>query len=97
MAEQRRLAVVMSAFAVAMKAKADRLQPGDVDQMRDLSIRILERGEGLRDAITAFAFAYGRHRRDPEALAFLGEDLLRAVQRDLRPEPIDLHRRDIHG
>lgn len=96
MADDRQ-AVCFEAFAVAMMAKADRLQACDVDRMRDLSIRVLEIGDGLRDAITAFSFSYGQHRRDPEALAYLGADLMRAVERAVRPEPVDQCRRDIHG
>lgn len=89
--------VLLAALAVAMRARTGGLIGHEVDDMRIRAEELLERDDELRRAIMGFATGYELHRHDPAAVAELGEELDRNIERDLRPVPPDIERRDIHG
>ncbi|PZQ99914.1 MAG: hypothetical protein DI533_04590 [Cereibacter sphaeroides] len=89
--------VASAAFAVGMKAKCAELTALDVEQLRSQTEELLADGDPLRAAILAFATQYELCRFDAAQLVDLGNQLCRAVEIALLPEPPDLDRRDIHG
>ena len=58
---------------------------------------LLESDHPIFRAITDFATQYEFHRRDAAQLAELGRELRAEIERQLRPDPPDLDRKDIHG
>ncbi len=89
--------VASSAVTVALKAKVGSLTPMDVEQLRTQAEELLDEGVPLRGAVFDFATQYELVRRAPDELLPVADALFQAVQVALRPEPPDLHRRDIHG
>lgn len=88
--------VLLAAVAVAFSARGGRVQPHAVADLRQLA-EALPPDHPLRFEAIAFAAAFDTHRRDPQALASLGEALDRGITRILRRDPADLERKDIHG
>jgi hypothetical protein len=88
--------VLLAAQAVSMRARCAGLTPLEVDAMRVRAEELLPRGDQLRAAIVQFCTMF-ELRPDPAALAELGAELGRAVDRALRPAPIDQGRSDIYG
>jgi hypothetical protein len=98
MTARRGLRVVAgNAFAAALRAKCATITALDVDQLRAEAEALLPEGHSLRAAVLAFATRYEGIRRDAAALIAAGDDLARAVELALMPEPPDLGRADIHG
>lgn len=91
------LSVAFDAFAVAMRAKAGQLDPLDVDQLVAAAGDALTADDPLARAITHFATQHQLLRRDPAALAELGQELSHAVDLALIPVPPGCERADIHG
>lgn len=104
-----RLPALFAAQVVAMNAKVGSLTLHAVDDLRTKAEELLAKRDPLRAAIIAFASQYEVHRRDPKALASMGETLEAALRVALDvphpaslpdpsqwPAPVDLHRRDIH-
>ena len=89
--------VLLAAYAVALRARQGGVTAEDVSDMRVRAEELLPRGSSLRAAVYCFATMYELHRHDPAAVAELGLALDRDISRALRPEPVDLSRRDIHG
>ncbi len=87
---------LLAAAAVALSARCGRLQP---HQVYILTARAadLPAEDPLRGVAMLFASHYPAHRRDPEALASLGEELDRGIRRALAPATVGAGRRDIHG
>lgn len=91
-----RMPVLMAAQAVALSARTGGLRRDQVDDMRTKAEELLERGDTFRTAVLMFATQFEAEWRDRVAVVSLGEELQRSVDRALRPDPPDLHRRDIH-
>jgi hypothetical protein len=89
--------VAGSAVTVALKAKVGSLTPMDVEQLRVQAEELLDDDAPLRGAVFGFATQYELVRRSPGELVPVADALFQAVQLALRPDPPDLHRRDIHG
>jgi len=87
----------MAALAVAMKAKARVLSADDVADMVNDAGELLLADHPVRIAITQFALGYELHAARPDEVHGLGVNLHAAIARALRPDPPDLHRKDIHG
>ena len=95
--DERQGPVLLAALSVALRARMGGLTAEEVSDMRVRAEELLDRGSSLRAAVFSFATMYELHRRDPAALVVLGEELDRGLSRALRPDPVDLSRRDIHG
>ncbi len=91
------VAALMAAFSVAMSARCNQLTPHAVEDMRIKAEEILGREHAAYPVITTFATMYEMHRRDPAALAELGEDLERGLKYATAPAPRMPERRDIDG
>lgn len=89
--------VEMMAVTVALRARSGALTPETVAALSVQAREHLADGSFLAGAINHFCRRYVEVHRDAAALADIGSDLHRAVLLDLVPEPLDLHRRDIHG
>lgn len=89
--------VLSDAFAVALSAKTGDITPLAVDHLRGQAEELLPEGTPFRAAVLHFASLYEVFRRDPVRLVEMGDELARAVEIALLPEPPDLHRSDIHG
>ena len=87
---------LLAATAVAMSARGGAVRPEAVQQLRDLAAA-LPADHPLRFEALGFAAAFDTYRRNPQALAVLGEALDRGITRALRRDPVDLGRKDIHG
>lgn len=88
--------VLLAAIAVALSARCGSVRPHAVTDLRQLA-ETLPSDHPLRFEAMAFAAAFDTHRRDPQALASLGDALDRGITRILRRDPADLGRKDIHG
>lgn len=88
--------LLLAATAAAMAARVGSLTAAQVVDLDTLA-SAAPQGHPLRFAALMFCEQFDAHFRDPAALAELGEGLDRAIARALRPEPVDLARRDIHG
>lgn len=95
-------AVLMAAAAMALRAR--QAQGGvalptrfQVDALADRARADLTEGHPLRSEVVMFCQQWAHVRRDPAAVVALGEALWRGIGRLTRPEPVDAHRRDIHG
>ena len=88
--------ILLAATAAAMAARTGTLQPHRVHELREQATA-LPVGHPLRFDVLAFCLAWDLNRRDPDALATIGEGLDRGIARALRPDPIDRTRSDIHG
>lgn len=88
--------VASAAFAVALQAKCNRL---DAHAVRQLAVQAecLPDTNALRTGISRFAQDFHRHRRQPDQLVTIGDQLAACVTDALRPVPTDLDRKDIHG
>lgn len=89
--------VAGNAFAAALRAKCGTISALDVDQLRTEAEALLPEGHALRLAVTRFATRWENDRFFPVELRAAGDDLARAVELALLPEPPDLGRTDIHG
>ncbi len=89
--------VAGNAFAAALKAKCGTISALDVDQVRAEAEAHLPEGDPLRLAVTRFATRWESDRFFPVEMIAAGDELARAVELALRPEPPDLGRTDIHG
>jgi hypothetical protein len=87
---------LLAAQAVSMRARTAGLAAHEVDAMRIRAEELLPRDDQLRAAILQFCTMF-ELRPDPAALADLGAELGRAVDRALRSAPVDADRSDIHG
>lgn len=92
-----RIPIQLAALCISYRARIDDLDPEDVANMRTQAEELLETDDPLLREVTAFVVGYELAFRDPPRLAELGEELRRAVEIDARPDPVDAHRRDIHG
>lgn len=88
--------ILLSATAVALSARTGGLQLHQVDALEDQA-RALPPDHPLRFDALSFVLHWREYRRDPEAIAELGEALDRGIARVLRKDPIDRNRSDIHG
>lgn len=91
-----RMSLRMAALAAGLAAKAGTLDPADVARLDGASGALLEEDDALRISIADFVAGHDERRRDPDALAELGDALVRAVELDAYTPP-DLHRSDIYG
>lgn len=92
------VAALTAALAVAMNARMGQLVQHHVDDMRTKAEELLPRDHQAYPLIMGFATQYELHRRDPAALASLGEDLERGIRRAVAPASPELpFRRDIDG
>jgi len=92
-----RMPVLLGALTLAMRGRT--FQPVtvlEVDELRARAEAILPEGCQLRAGVMAFATRFEAARRDPFALHDAGEDLHRAVLREMWTAP-DAGRVDIHG
>lgn len=72
---------LLAAFAVALSARTQTLTAQAVDDMRARAEELLTPTHPVRPAIIAFATQYELHRRDPEKLAELGDELEACLRR----------------
>ncbi|MGS4947407.1 hypothetical protein ACVDG3_18165 [Meridianimarinicoccus sp. RP-17] len=91
------IAIGMNALSVAMKAKCGQLTANDVADLVNDAGELLDSGQPVRIAVTTFATGYELYAHDPAYLRTLGVELHEAVARAVQPDPVDIHRRDIHG
>lgn len=89
--------VRMSAFSVAMAAKAGQLEPSAVDALWYQAEHHLEDADPLRAEISRFKTAFEINMRRPDRVAELGHELTRAVEIAARPDAPDAGRADIYG
>ncbi len=91
-------AALMAAFAVAMNARTNQLTQHLVDDMRAKAEELLPREHQAYPLILGFATQYELHRRDPEALATLGETLQHGIRLAVAPASPELpFRSDLDG
>lgn len=88
--------LLLAATSVAMSARTGKLNFAQVVALTEAAEQA-EPGHPLRFAAQMFREGYDANWRDPKAIEALGEGLDRDIARVLRPEPVDLSRRDIHG
>lgn len=89
---------LMAAFAVALSARTRTLTPHAVEDMRIKAEELMPRDHLARPAILAFATQYDLHRRNPERLAELGDELEACLRRAVAPPtPERPWRADIDG
>ena len=89
---------LMAAFAVAMSARTNQLTPHAVEDMRIKAEEVLKRDHPAYPVILNFATQYELHRRDPAALAQLGETLELGVRMAVQPsQPDRPTRMDLDG
>lgn len=91
------VAIGMNALSVAMKAKCGQLTASDVADLMNDAGELLDAQQPVRIAVTTFATGYELYDDDPAYLRTLGVELHEAIARAFRADPVDLHRRDIHG
>lgn len=92
------LPALMAAFAVAMSARTNQLTPHAVEDMRIKAEEVLKRDHPAYPVILNFATQYELHRRDPAALAQLGETLELGVRMAVQPsQPDRPARMDLDG
>lgn len=97
MSPASRFGVITDATAVGMRAMVGDLDPLDVDHLVTRAGQLLEADDPVFRAVTSFATQHELCRRQPEALREIGAQLRDQMLRLMRPEPPDMHRRDIHG
>jgi hypothetical protein len=92
------VAALMAAFAVALKARTQQLTDQDVEDMRVKAEELLLKDHPAYPVIVRFSTMYEMERRNPEALALLGDELERGVRLAVSPpEPKLPFRSDIDG
>jgi hypothetical protein len=91
------LPVLFAALAVAMSARVGGLTQHQVDDLRTKAEELLPRGEGLRQAVLAFATAYEADRHDAKAMEYHGQALERAMREATGLERPRRTRADING
>ena len=96
MSADPRLSVMMSATALAMRARFAPVEQAAVQALVS-QIDEVEREGALARAVRAFAGAMREARFDEVARAAAGEALRDQVIASLRPAPVDANRVDIHG
>jgi hypothetical protein len=89
--------VAGAAFAAALRAKCHEVTLTEVDGLRADAEAHLPPDHPLRRAVMTFATRYEANRFDAAELVAAGDDLARAVELALLPEPPGLGRADIHG
>ena len=92
-----RVPVLTAALAVALSARTGRLKEHAVEDMRTRAEQMLQPDDPLRRAVIMFATAWKAERRDRAAVAGLGEELQRSIDRLTRADVPGADRRDIHG
>lgn len=80
-----------------MNAKVADVDALDVQQLAAEAQQVLEGDDPARHAILTFATQHELHQFDPARLQELGHTLHEAIERALRPDPVDIGRADIHG
>ena len=89
---------LMAALSVALSARTGGLTAHAVDEMRVKAEELLGRDHPAHPVIMTFCTMYELQRRDPAAVAALGEDLERGINHVVRqPSPALTERRDIDG
>lgn len=76
---------LMAAYSVAMSAKVGQLTEHAVEDMRIKAEEVLLRDHPAYPVIVHFATMYEIHRRDPAALAQLGETLELGIRMAVQP------------
>lgn len=97
MGRDPRLALRFDALAVSYRAKIADLPMRMVTDLVRKAQHELGDDDLLTRAIEGFAGQYLDHRHDGEKLFELGRDLQAFIESMNRPDPPDLHRRDIYG
>lgn len=92
-----RFGIMADATSVGMRAMIGGLDPLDVDHLVTRASQLLETDDPVFRAVTTFATNHEICRHRPAELAAIGAQLRDAMLLAMRPEPPDLHRRDIHG
>lgn len=92
-----RVACLFDALAVAKSARVADVDGLQVERMVTTASQVLDQDDPALRAITGFATQFELHQFDPERLEELGRTLDDALERALRPDPVDAHRRDIYG
>lgn len=86
-----------AALAVAYKAKCNEVDPLDVDHLLTEVDTLLLNNHPVFRGVANFATQYLIMRGDSEGVRALGDTLAKLVEAWAMPEPVDLHRVDIHG
>lgn len=97
MTGNNRFAILSEAVSLGMQAMVGGLDPLDVDALVTRTQQLLDPDDAVARAVTTFATQHEVCRHDPVELARIGAQLRDQMIRIMRPEPPDLHRRDIHG
>ncbi|MEO1024047.1 MAG: hypothetical protein AAFX07_00655 [Pseudomonadota bacterium] len=92
-----RISCLFDAVSVAMSAKVADVDGMQVERMVSVAQQVLEADDPALRAITEFATQYELHAFDAEKLIELGTTLHDALERAMRPDPVDAGRRDIYG
>lgn len=90
-----RLAARMAALSLAMEAKCGSLDVATLEALQD-RVRGID-DPALTVAVDGFATQVAARGTGALVLAALGQELLDAIERMVRPDPVDIGRRDIHG
>lgn len=92
-----RMAVLLAAQHVAMRAKLGEVDPMDVDDLLARAEEMLDHGSDLYRAVTSFATRFQVVRHEREELVREGRWLAHAVEKDLGLVPELPERRDLDG
>lgn len=85
----------LSALSMAMEAKCGSFDMATLEALQD-RLRGVD-DAALRIAVDRFATQVQARGTGELVLHALGQELLDAVERSVRPDPVDAGRRDIHG
>lgn len=92
-----RVACLFNALTLAMQAKVADVDGMDVEELVTEAGQVLEATSPERAAINTFATQYELHSFDAARVIALGDQLLDAINRALRPDPAGAERSDIYG
>ncbi|MEO1796596.1 MAG: hypothetical protein AAFR53_06230 [Pseudomonadota bacterium] len=91
------IAFRINAFAVAMAAKNNSLDLWEVAALQIAAEDHEDPEDPVVRAALKFATSYDWIGQDKDALREAGDRLANAIERANRPDPINAHRKDIHG
>ncbi len=90
--------VRFAAVHTAMQAWFGQVTPENVRALSELAVRELPEGCPTREAVCAACADFEKlHYRKQDVQTEWGDALRAAMLTLMRPDPVDAHRRDIHG
>lgn len=91
-----RLRAPMACLAAAMRAKLGPVPPKDLRALQEVARRDLNDAAPLRRAVDQFVRVAGRGGPDAARIEAACA-LFHAVEIHAQPDPVDMHRSDLHG